>query len=249
MAEKNLSRRGFLKAAGLGLAGIFLVPRINALAGGPNTARRLGEGMGQVDQPARLESLGLPGQWPETAASAATLFGGKQEYWRRDLYVDPATNEAKWGGTWVMDAYSLKVPFKSDGKYTDASGKPLSENEIFDFSKNIDKVDVNFGPYAQNYQAHGTAWDGEQYWAGYGTALFDDVVQAVVRPIVIECPVGQNEQEVLAAYQDEAWKRTAQEFSKFLFNDPNADKIIAGLWSQEKQDFKLVQGKGWNKSS
>ena len=220
----RLSRREFLKAGALGLAGLVAVPKIDFLSRGLNH-----------------ESLGLPGQWPETAAEAATLFGGIKEYWRQDLYVDNQ-GKTQWGGAWVMDAYALKVPFQGDGKYTDASGKPLNEDQIFDFNNNVAKVDVNFGPYAQNYQAHGTAWDTKQYWAGYGTAVFDNAVQAVVRPIVIECPI---EQDVTAAYQDEAWKRTAQEFSKFLFYDANADNIVAGLWSQEKQQFKLVQGKGW----
>ena len=221
-----LSRREFLKAGALGLAGLVAVPKIDFLSRGLNH-----------------ESLGLPGQWPETAAEAATLFGGIDHYWRRDLYV--LDGQTKWDGAWVMEAYNLKTPFQTDGSYTDASGKPMNADQIHDFNSNPAKVDVNFGSYAQNYQAHGTAWDTKQYWAGYGTAVFDDAVQAVVRPIVIECPIGQTQEEVLAAYQDEAWKRTAQEFSKFLFYDANADNIIAGLWSQEKQQFKLVQGKGW----
>src|SRR3972149_1330819 len=175
-----LSRREFLKAGALGLAGLVAVPKIDFLSRGLNH-----------------ESLGLRGQWPETAAEAATLFGGIKEYWRQDLYVDNQ-GKTQWGGAWVMDAYALKVPFQGDGKYTDASGKPLNEDQIFDFNNNVAKVDVNFGPYAQNYQAHGTAWDTKQYWAGYGTAVFDNAVQAVVRPIVIECPIGQNQEEVLA---------------------------------------------------
>jgi len=256
----GLSRRDVLKGTlvlgVLGLAGIaralhvnISFPSMNADAAGSQPAPRLGADLSsQPNKPLAetvrqngIKELGLPENWPQTAEVAASMFGGNKEYWRKDLYVDQASGEVKWD-TWVMDAFALKTDFKADGAYVDGNGQPLRENEIYDFGNNVDRVNVGFGQYADSFKAHGTSWDGKMYKAGYGHAVFKDAVQAVIRPINAVCLP----EKVEGYFKGLARALTAEEFSKYLAEDPNADSLVAGLWIEDKSQFKLVQGKGWS---
>ncbi len=268
MSRQPMSRRDFIKVALAGTAGalgtlgyqelkrkgfhidVGFAPALTPMPGTeiPTPTNIIptpvggGEALPQVAAP---ESLVYPDRWAETPQAAAELFGGKAEYWRKDIYVDPQDGQTKWGGTWVMEAYQLKTQFKADGLYVDQFGKPLPQDQIYDFNNLLERVDVDFGPYAETYQAHGTSWDGQMYKAGTGHAVFDQAVQAVIRPITLKCIEGS---DVVAQLKDEAKQRTAEEFSRYLFNDPQADSLVAGLWDETKGKFKLLSGVGWRAS-